>query len=113
MHIPFRFIEFSMEHLVRFDNIVCLIGNRNYTQIWLRNGRCIVASKTLDVLEKVLPVSFVRIHKSHVVNQAYIKNFHKCAQCGRVSLQDGRTLQVARRRLKDVEKQLYYLHHLA
>jgi two-component system, LytTR family, response regulator len=104
MQALFRLSEFATEALTRFDDIVCLIGDRNYTQIWLRDGRCIVASKTLECIERTLPPAFVRVHKRHAVNRAYVATFQKHPQGGWIHLRDGRVLTVARRRLTEVCK---------
>jgi two-component system, LytTR family, response regulator len=97
MTTTFRMAEFSNQELARFDDIVCLIGDRNYTQIWLRDGRCVVASKTLELLQQSLNANFVRIHKRHIVNKSFVKKTGRGFSY--LHLQDGRVLAVARRRL--------------
>lgn len=96
MQIHFRLSDFNTETLTRFDDIVCLIGDGNYTQIWLCDGRCLIASKTLELLQQSLNTNFVRIHKRHIVNKAFVKQIER--KFGRLHLQDGRVLAVARRR---------------
>lgn len=41
------------------STILYLEGNRNYTKFWLKNGSCLLASKSLCVYESELPSHFV------------------------------------------------------
>jgi len=75
MNTTFRLADFGTQQLMRFEEIVCLIGDRNYTHIWLSNGSCIIASRTLDLLGQLLNPDFVCIHKRHAINRAFINQY--------------------------------------
>jgi len=54
-----------------------LQADSNYTQIYLRTGSPIMASKTLKVFEDLLSkYGFIRVHQSHLVRQNEIVSLH-------------------------------------
>ncbi|GAB3892658.1 hypothetical protein GCM10028803_05710 [Larkinella knui] len=77
-----------------------LKGFSNYTWLHYCDGRKVLVAKSLCFFEKRLP-GFFRVHKTALVNPYYIMDFkappgHKMA--GSISLKDGVTLPVSRRR---------------
>lgn len=63
---------------VKFNTIVYLEAQNNYTKFNLTNGSSITTSKTLKHYEDILPSElFFRIHKSYLVNMNFIKRFTK------------------------------------
>jgi two-component system LytT family response regulator len=63
---------------VKFNSIVYLEAQNNYTKINLLDGRSIVASKTLKSFDELLPSElFFRIHKSYLINMNFVKRFFK------------------------------------
>ena len=83
---------------VAAKDIVHCKSNRNYTEIFFRDTSRIVSSKTLREFELLLtPYHFVRIHKSHLINAAYLHKFVK-AEGGYVLLSDNTRLPVAVRK---------------
>lgn len=69
----------------------------NYTHIYLENNIKHIASKTLKDFEKLLTHStFIRIHKSHLINANYIKKYIK-GEGGTVVMSDNSELEVSRR----------------
>lgn len=64
--------------IVAIKDIVRLQANGSYTNIHLSSGDTILVSKHLRAYEEsLLPLGFVRIQKSHLVNTAYIKSIRK------------------------------------
>ncbi len=60
------------------SEILYIKGDSNYATLFLENKKKIIVSKTLKSLEEtILPSSFLRIHKSYIVNiskmQKYVK----------------------------------------
>jgi two-component system, LytTR family, response regulator len=60
------------------EQILLLIGDRNYTKMILLDGSIWVSSKTLSIYEKETAVyGFVRVHKSFIINKMYIEKVTK------------------------------------
>ena len=84
--------------LVRFENILFLKGEDNYTRFQLEDGSSKLVSRTLKEFEELLaPVGFIRIHKSSVINPRWIKSY-RFENTGQVEMMNGERLEVARRR---------------
>lgn len=64
----YRFIEAS--------NISYLKADNNSTDIHLKTGEVITAFKTLKSFETTLPLPFVRIHNSYIINITAISRIH-------------------------------------
>lgn len=95
---------------VSIDEIVWLEGSGNYTYIHTRDKRRYLMAKTLKMFQKELTgTAFARIHKSYVVNLIHVRNIDFGANAC-VELAGGRTLDIARRRLKPTLNE--YLQHL-
>lgn len=63
---------------VKYNAIIYLEAQNNYTRINLVDGTSILASKTLKTFEELLPVElFFRIHKSYLINMNFVKRFFK------------------------------------
>lgn len=63
---------------VKFNTIIYLEAQNNYTKFYLTNGTSITTSKTLKHFEEILPSElFFRIHKSYLVNMNFVKRFTK------------------------------------
>lgn len=63
---------------VKFNSIVYLEAQNNYTKINMLDGRSIIASKTLKSFDELLPSElFFRIHKSYLINMNFVKRFFK------------------------------------
>ncbi|SEI74886.1 two component transcriptional regulator, LytTR family [Dyadobacter koreensis] len=89
------------------DEILRLEADRNYTIIHLVGKRPFVASKTLKHFEEMLEeFSFIRTHKSHLVNSFHIvrlSNDHEY-----VLLSDGAKIEISRRKKDEVQQQLNF-----
>lgn len=91
---------------IAVDDVLCLQGEGNYTFLFTRDRKRYLVSKTLKEFEKTLdPGMFLRIHKSYIVNLAYVQRgvFTKDRQ---VRLADGREVAISRRRMKEISQQL-------
>ncbi|MCD4664085.1 MAG: LytTR family DNA-binding domain-containing protein [Bacteroidales bacterium] len=76
-------------------------SDNNYTNIFLNDGERILVSRTLkDYDEMLSPFNFFRIHKSHLINLAYLKRYKK-GEGGYVIMEDGSELEVSRRRKEE------------
>ncbi len=81
---------FRVEELVRCE------ANSNYTSFHFTDKKVLV-SKPLKEYEEILPENnFFRIHKSHLIQQKFIKKINKSNST--VEMYDGTILELARRR---------------
>lgn len=90
----------SMEgyYILRFDEILRLQAERNYTRIVLENNRSIIASKTLKYFTELLPETrFFRIHKSSIVNLNEVVRVSR-GQVGFVEMSDGEEVEFSKGR---------------
>jgi two-component system LytT family response regulator len=85
-------------HIIQIDNIIRCEADDYYTRIFLVDKRMIMVSKTLKNTEELLSgKSFVRSHKSHLVNLQFVKKYVK-SDGGYLELKDGTTIPVSRRK---------------
>ncbi|MCB0805221.1 MAG: response regulator transcription factor [Bacteroidales bacterium] len=86
---------------VKIKQICWCESDNNYTNFYLNDGKKIVVSKTLKEYDEMLtPFRFFRIHKSHLINLAYLARYRK-GEGGSVVMEDGTELEVSRRRKED------------
>ena len=92
--------------LLNVNDIVRCESNRNYTFIYMANKNKLIVSKTLMDFEDVLTkYSFLRIHKSHLINVNYMEKYVK-SEGGYVVLIDGTKLPVAIRKKEYLFREL-------
>jgi two-component system LytT family response regulator len=95
----FNKVPFPVQSGVEFidpDSIVYVEGDNNYSILHFRDNTKLVISKTLSHTEKVLEeFSFLRIHKSSLINLKYIKKYHK-SDGGFVEMDGGKQLPVGK-----------------
>ena len=62
-------------HFIDIDNVLYFEGDRNYTKIFYLDHHQMISTKTLKYFEETLPTTFIRIHKSYIINTKYIKSY--------------------------------------
>ena len=68
--------EWRTERL-RVNDIVCLVAQKDYTQITLLDGNKLVTKSTLSSFEQQLPPGlFVRIQRSYLVSLKHVKSYN-------------------------------------
>ncbi len=83
---------------VSVQSIVWLEGDANYTRVHYQDGGYSLITQPLRWFESRL--NFIRVHRSAIVNPAYIQEFkQKRSRAGWVELTDGQVLPVSRSRL--------------
>jgi two-component system LytT family response regulator len=83
---------------LEFDSIVRLEADGCYTIIYPHIGKKIIVSRTLKLFENALPPDvFIRVHKSHIINLKYMKEYSKL-DGGYIVMTDGSKVEVSRRR---------------
>jgi two-component system LytT family response regulator len=87
--------------LLKHEDILYLEANDSYTTIHLRSGKRTVSSKHIRVFENNLdPKTFFRVHKSFIINLAYLLEFNRAE--GNMAVLEGQVMvPVSRRRLPD------------
>jgi two-component system, LytTR family, response regulator len=86
----------------RVNEIVRLEGERNYTNFFLSGNRTCLSSKTLKEYEELLAdKGFLRAHKSHMVNIAFVRNM---SADGFLVMEDDSRVEISRRRLSEVRR---------
>ncbi len=92
--------------VVNPKDIIRCESDRNYTFIFLTDGRKILVSRTIKEYEELLEdYDFFRIHQSHLINLKYLKNYTR-GRGGYVELTDGTTLDVSARRKSEFLKRM-------
>jgi len=86
---------------VKYNSIIYLEAQNNYTRINLIDGTSIIASKTLKSFEELLPCKlFFRIHKTYLINMNFVKRFFKIDDY-LVELNTGAKLPISYRKKND------------
>ena len=87
--------------LVKISDIIYCQADSSYTIIHLLNGKKIITSKLLKLIEELLPIqTFYRIHKSYIVNLNLIKQYIKI-DGNQVVLENDIRLDVSERNKKN------------
>lgn len=72
-----RLLAVRLRGVVRaipIDEILYLSGAGDYSELQCRDGACHLHDKSLTTLAHLLPKSFLRIHRSYVVNLACVES---------------------------------------
>lgn len=85
--------------LVDATTIIRIEGNSNYSWIYFADGRKVLMSTTLLKYQQDLP-AFIRVHKSHLINPAFIArlDYQGIHTCG-LYLTDNTRIPVSKHRL--------------
>jgi two-component system LytT family response regulator len=87
--------------MIPIDTILFCESDDNYTKIVLKNTKKIVVSRTLKEIEEMLEEhSFVRVHRSYLVNINEIEKYIK-GEGGYLVMSDGTNIDVSRSK-KDI-----------
>ncbi len=92
--------------LIDIDDIMYLEASGNCTVLYFNDGTRYLDTRTLKIYEGILnPSIFYRIHKSHIVNMNYLKEYLN--EDGHFAiLKNGKLLSVARNRVSSFVKTL-------
>ncbi len=86
---------------INLADICYLTSDLNYTTFYLKGNQRLVVSKTLKEFEEALcdceNSSFIRIHKTNIVNLNYVKKIERSEECF-VILNNDTRLEVSRRK---------------
>lgn len=62
---------------VRTEEIVRIQGAGDYVDLVYADGRTVLYTLTLTALEQLLPPTFLRVHRSHIVNTAHVERLER------------------------------------
>ncbi|MCX6162063.1 MAG: LytTR family DNA-binding domain-containing protein [Ignavibacteriae bacterium] len=86
-------------NIIDVEDIVRLTAEDNYTTLFLKDKNKIIASKTLKHFEEILPDdSFVRIHRSEIINILFLKEISH-VDGGSVVMKDGTVIAISKGKL--------------
>ena len=104
-------IAFPIENgykVVKINSILYCQSDSNYTKIFLNNGTSFILSKTLKLIEELLPNTiFLRVHKSYLVNFNYVTYFNRSVDAY-VELSNYIKIPVSTRKKDDVIHKLSF-----
>lgn len=84
--------------VIKISDIIYCEADNTYTNIYLQNNQKLMASRPLQDYEKLLEdASFVRIHKSYLINIGHLTAYQK-GEGGSVTMSNGKVLEVSRRK---------------
>ena len=86
------------------DEITCLEGEGNYTYIYTCRGKRYLVSRTLKSLTEHLNDTFLRVHKSYIVNTEYVVD--RVDDDRVIRMVCGKEVVVARRKIKEIAELL-------
>lgn len=93
--------------LLPIDEIVLLKASRYLVEARTRDGRRELLEKPLNRLEQILPGSFVRVHRSYILNLDYVDSYaHLGGSRYIVRLKSGEVIPLSRSRLSGLIKLL-------
>ena len=102
-------IALSTIHGIEFillEDIIRLESQNNRTMFWLNDNTKKIGSGSIGHFDKTLnEYYFFRIHQSHIINLVHVKSYSK-TDGGSVTMSDGITMDVSRRKRKDLMKRL-------
>jgi len=87
--------------LIDTNTIVRIEASSNYSRLYFSNGTTLLTAKVLKWFEERLPQEcFTRLHRSHLVNNCFLQLHQNSGNA--FALKNGKTIQVSRRRKKQV-----------
>lgn len=81
-------------------DITCVEAAGNYSILYMASGQKVVLSKTLKVVEEQVGSSFIRVHKSYLVNRRFVDFMDHTSR--KVYLHTGDSYPISRRKYNEV-----------
>ena len=92
--------------MIPVQSIISCEADDNYTKLVLKDNKKLVVSSTLKVIEKMLEDhSFIRVHRSFLVNLDEVEKYVK-ADGGYVVMSDGKHIYISRNKKEELLKKL-------
>lgn len=92
--------------MIPIDNIISCESDDNYTILKLKGGKKLLVTRSLkDIEENLEQKSFIRVHRSYLVNLNEIEKYIK-GEGGYLVMSDGTTIDVARNKKEVLMRKL-------
>lgn len=92
---------------IQVNDIIQCQSDINYTHLFFTDKQKLLVAKTLKEFEELLKeYNFCRVHNSHLVNLAYVKEYKKS---GFITMTDNSVIPVSTRRKEEFLKKLINL----
>ncbi|MEW6363451.1 MAG: LytTR family DNA-binding domain-containing protein [Acidobacteriota bacterium] len=105
---PARFLTFRKNNrngLLPVGEILLLKATRYLVEVWMKDGRRELIEKPLNRLQKILPESFARIHRTYIVNLDQVESYrHLGGSRYAIRLKNGDILPMSRHRLRELKR---------
>ncbi|MFT6006348.1 MAG: DNA-binding LytR/AlgR family response regulator [Pseudoalteromonas tetraodonis] len=97
----------NKSELVSVADIAYCKGAGDYVELVLTTGSTVLHNDSLNDLEQNLPSTFLRVHRSFIVNTGLISLLHrKTSGTGEIELKNGQRVPVSRRIMPNVKERL-------
>jgi DNA-binding LytR/AlgR family response regulator len=102
---PTDIIQIGGWQQVTPSEVTLLIASVNYTIVHFSNGKKIMVATPLKTLAaRFEPYHFFRVHKSHLVNLAFVTKF--CNYEKTIEMANHKNIAVARRRMTALKREI-------
>ena len=85
---------------LRLADIICVEAASNYAILYIASGQKVVISRTLKVVEELVGSSFIRVHKSYLVNRQFIDFVNHASR--KIHMRTGDSYPISRRKYNEV-----------
>ncbi|TRD11799.1 LytTR family transcriptional regulator [Erythrobacter insulae] len=107
---PPKRIELSSNGKIEFvdtGEVIRFSGAGDYVEVFLKSGRSGLSNASLTALERELPDTFIRVHRSHIVNADHVQSLQReTAGTGELQMADGSSVPISRRNMASVKSAL-------
>ncbi len=98
--------------VLALDDIIRLEAGGSYTKVVMKSGKNSIVSRTLKDFEDAVPKEkFFRIHKSHLINLKYVREYSNVGGCF-VTMTDGSRVEVSRRKAPEFVQKIRTVLHV-
>lgn len=73
---------------MQLDSIQYIKSDNNYCTVFRENERPMSVTKTLKDMERILPMPFIRVHKSYIVNTKYVQMLNTTKKMLRLNIRN-------------------------
>ncbi|MBU1822355.1 MAG: LytTR family transcriptional regulator [Bacteroidetes bacterium] len=94
--LPLPHLQYNHHLPFPVQDVIRLDGKRNYTIFSLTDGTQFTSSRTLGFYENAFPKSFLRLHKSCMINLRFLESLNETERTAQLT--NGTVVVIARRR---------------